>query len=224
MDCTNCGAPLPPKSNICTYCETLNDVDLRAIHCGRSRGDQTPRLCPRCGIHLNRIELHIEGRLEIDRCERCLGIFFDPGELEALTESSVSKAYEIDHVRLHRIIEEECIDSPHKATYVKCPDCGQLMNRKNYGSRSGVVVDQCRNHGIWLDGTELSQILKWVKAGGRIHDQQREKEEKRSQNRRDAKKKHERLVGEHQSYTRMPGAWEGIAFISIIRFLAGLWR
>ena len=42
------------------------------------------------------------------------------------------------------------------------------MNRVNYGQSSGVIADQCRDHGVHLDAGELRRILSWVRAGGRV--------------------------------------------------------
>jgi Zn-finger nucleic acid-binding protein len=39
------------------------------------------------------------------------------------------------------------------------PSCGELMNRSLHGKRSGVVVDGCRDHGLWLDAGELRQLM-----------------------------------------------------------------
>jgi hypothetical protein len=40
-------------------------------------------LCPRCGIPLNRRDLHGDS---IDECSRCHGIWLDKGQLEAVVE------------------------------------------------------------------------------------------------------------------------------------------
>ena len=40
------------------------------------------------------------------------------------------------------------------------------MNRKLHGRRSGVIIDSCRDHGIWLDAGELRQLMEWTRAGG----------------------------------------------------------
>src|SRR5262249_45078790 len=50
--------------------------------------------------------------------------------------------------------------------YRKCPECGALMQRTNFGHRSGVVVDWCGSHGTWLDADELEDIADFVAAGG----------------------------------------------------------
>jgi Zn-finger nucleic acid-binding protein len=51
-------------------------------------------------------------------------------------------------------------------TYVRCPTCGKPMNRSHYGRASGVVVDECRADGVWLDAHELEKIARYVTTGG----------------------------------------------------------
>ena len=175
MDCTNCGAPLPPKSNICKFCGTLNETDLRAIRQPHGKGERSERPCPRCKTPLHGIELQAGGGLLIDRCDSCMGIFFDPDELETLIDSSVKHVGDVDRERIDTLIREEAPEAG-PVRYLPCPDCGKLMNRQGYGMRSGVVVDRCKEHGVWLDGGELGQIAKWIKAGGKKHDQRRRTE------------------------------------------------
>jgi Zn-finger nucleic acid-binding protein len=50
--------------------------------------------------------------------------------------------------------------------YRSCPRCGHRMQRKNFGKRSGVIVDWCGSHGTWLDKDELEQIAAFIAAGG----------------------------------------------------------
>ncbi len=176
MDCVKCGAPLPPKSNICQYCSALNDVDLRAVADRVRRGPATDRRCPRCGDTMCTMDLQLGEAFYVERCDKCMGVFFDDGELETLLDKSVAKVFEVDHQRLAVLIEEEAPERPSTVRYVKCPICRRLMNRKNYGSRSAVVVDTCRDHGVWLDGGELSQLLKWAKAGGQLHADRKQRE------------------------------------------------
>jgi hypothetical protein len=40
------------------------------------------------------------------------------------------------------------------------------MNRKNFGSVSGVIVDVCKQHGTWFDLGELPRVLAFVAGGG----------------------------------------------------------
>jgi Zn-finger nucleic acid-binding protein len=68
--------------------------------------------------------------------------------------------------------------------YLKCPACGTLMNRQAFGRISGVVVDACRNHGVWFDAGELTQVIQFLERGGLERARLREAEERNEQVRR----------------------------------------
>ena len=222
MECTNCGAPLPPKSNICSFCNTLNDTDLRAIHREAKSGPQTDRICPRCDVQLHSVDLQVCDGLVIERCQKCLGIFFDPGEVGALLDTSVSHVYEVDFVRLKTIVEQEGSTDFRQVTYVSCPVCRKLMNRSNNGSRSGVIVDECREHGIWLDGGELGRLLKWTKAGGQILTARRQLEEERAKSRKELAA--DTAPSTFPTHYGRPLDFEGSAIGGVLGFLSRLMR
>jgi Zn-finger nucleic acid-binding protein len=71
------------------------------------------------------------------------------------------------------------LSAEEKVKYVPCPACKNLMNRSNYGRRSGVVIDTCRNCGVWLDNNELNRILQFVESGGLEDARAMEEEEKK---------------------------------------------
>ena len=71
------------------------------------------------------------------------------------------------------------IDTSKKWSYRKCPVCSAMMQRRNYARRSGVIIDVCREHGIWFDDNQLQQILAWIKQGGMAFARRRAKEEDR---------------------------------------------
>ncbi len=166
MNCSQCGGPLPARSNLCQFCGALNDVDLRAIECRVQQGPKTDHPCPRCDRSLRSLNIGSSRPFYVERCEHCLGLFFDPGELDLLLHESVTPALSIDHQRISDIIEQESVSDFRQVRYVQCPVCRDLMVRKSYGRRAGVVTDVCRPHGVWLDGGELGQLLKWTQAGG----------------------------------------------------------
>ncbi|MDH3744461.1 MAG: zf-TFIIB domain-containing protein [Acidobacteriota bacterium] len=65
--------------------------------------------------------------------------------------------------------------------YRPCPVCGKLMNRQNYGRRSGVILDSCSEHGLWFDHGELETILRWVRDGGLARADELEHEKRREE-------------------------------------------
>jgi Zn-finger nucleic acid-binding protein len=109
------------------------------------------------------------------------------------------------------------------------------MNRVNFGVRSGVVVDRCGDHGVWLDAGEMRQLMEWAKAGGRMLHQQvmerRREEEKRRQERRQRERAQRASRGEDGSHGMRPGAFggrsmvgEGPDMISLLAQVAGWLR
>ncbi len=42
------------------------------------------------------------------------------------------------------------------------------MQRRNFGRRSGVIVDWCASHGTWLDAHEMEDIAAFVLEGGLV--------------------------------------------------------
>lgn len=179
-NCSNCAAPLPPNSIKCEYCGSRNDIDLKGVHYNTTHESESERLCPRCGIGLETIDLKIDGRFLIERCEQCLGLFFDPGELEAVLQATVSNVFTINRKQLDSL-NATAISSEYGVTYIKCPVCAKIMNRVNFGAKSGVIVDRCKDHGVWLDGGELRRLFEWMKAGGKLLDQERQERLKKEE-------------------------------------------
>lgn len=191
-NCKNCGAALPGGMLVCAYCGTRQDVDLKGLHKYTVTAPESERICPRCNKPMQTIDLKIEGKFLVERCQLCMGMFFDPGELEALLDKSVSNVYHIDYNQIEAIRNAKRHDE-FPVTYIKCPICQKLMNRINFGTQSGVIVDTCKGHGMWLDGGELRQLMEWMKAGGKLHHQQKEleynkiqKQEEETKQRREA--------------------------------------
>lgn len=196
-NCSNCSAPLPLNSIQCEYCGSRNDIDLKAVHYNTTHETESERICPRCAISLKTIDLQIDGRFLIERCQKCLGLFFDPGELEALLQATVSNVFAINRGRLN-IINASMRTSDYTVSYIKCPVCTKLMNRVNFGAKSGVVVNRCKDHGVWLDGGELRHLFEWMKAGGKLLDQERTEQLKRDE------------AEQEQERRRALPAWHGV--------------
>lgn len=175
--CNHCGAPLAANTNLCRYCGTRNDVDLRANFPYRIEHSDSKRICPACDTVLQTVKLIQDDELFIERCSQCYGMFFDRNELEHVLNKSVSQAVEINREHIDNINKDR-YRKPVKVEYLKCPECRVLMNRSSFGHRSGVIVDRCTMHGIWLENGELIHLLEWKKAGGQLLHAQAEAERK----------------------------------------------
>jgi Zn-finger nucleic acid-binding protein len=214
--CTSCSAPLLANTNRCLYCNTRSDVDLHAKHPYKVEKLLSKRICPNCDKSLQTIRLKTPEPLAIERCQTCFGLFFDKGEIEMIMQSSVSNVFDINHEHIDNINKDR-YRKPQKIRYLKCPDCQRHMNRVNFGQRSGVVVDQCIVHGIWLDSGELTHLLEWKKAGGQLlhqeHDVEMEKQRQQKQN---------VLPGKAADYSNTSGSFSSALEVDLIETVAGL--
>lgn len=169
VDCSSCGAPLPPNKIVCLYCGTRNMVDVQAHSFSSAKDSDVVRNCPGCNTEMETIDL-AKGKKEeekflIEKCPNCQGLFFDNEELQHLLEK---KTVSVSYINNERLKEISATRIAGDIIYRPCPVCGKLMNRLNFGARSVTIVDQCREHGLYLDGGELRQLLEWRKAGGHL--------------------------------------------------------
>jgi Zn-finger nucleic acid-binding protein len=119
--------------------------------------------CPRCresDAWLDEIAL---AERTVHECHRCRGLWVSKEVFtDALIETELQNAvFAVEHGHEPR---------PELEERIRCPVCRLEMARAEFGHLSGVLVDACRHHGVWLDPTELSRIIKYVmerQAGGR---------------------------------------------------------
>ena len=193
--CSSCGAPREKRDAACRFCGadfTLHERDLHTVcpgcfarvsdsarfchHCGLRlgpeflAGDVTPLPCPACSGSRLLTNRRI-GEYSAMECGRCAGLWLGNETFQQLSERAESEALDLDRL----------FDAPHPRAvprgpadqddlegwrYRRCPACGQVMHRRNYAGASGVIVDFCREHGVWFDADELRRILAWIRSGG----------------------------------------------------------
>ncbi|MCW1883348.1 zf-TFIIB domain-containing protein [Luteolibacter flavescens] len=171
MKCTSCSGRLQGTMTFCPFCGVRQDVNLRQIHF-RDLGTDESLPCPHCSTALDVIEFDTEPKIRIERCTTCFGTFFNPGELESLLDAQTNPLVWLDPTQLNQI----AIDFAHEReiVYLKCPMCAERMSHLNFGGHSGVIVDRCGTHGVWLEGSELRRLTEWWRAGGKLIYQQHE--------------------------------------------------
>lgn len=128
--------------------------------------------CPQCTTPLGVIEFETVSRIRIERCSTCHGMFFNPGEIESLLDAQTNPLVWLDPVQIQQIDDD--FGHQREIFYQKCPMCDERMSHVNFGARSGVILDRCGTHGIWLEGSKLRRLTEWWRAGGKLIYQQNE--------------------------------------------------
>jgi len=157
----------------CPFCGSRQEIDLRKVQF-RDLGGDASLPCPDCLKPLNVIEIATDPAMTIERCPNCVGMFFNPGELEKLIEDQTHDFVWTDQERLEGIAGNHGYH--HEVIYLQCPICRERMSHRNFGGSSGVIIDRCGTHGVWVQGGELRRIMEWWAAGGKHLHQQHEQE------------------------------------------------
>lgn len=204
LNCPNCGAAVASDRSQCEFCSAR----LKTLSCTVCLGlmFEGAKYCPRCGRNMSVVAVTEEkvgdcprckrklivlqlGNVRMCECEKCGGFWSDVATFEDVCSDVERQAVVLN------FIGSDAHPHAHPATisYVPCPDCGQLMNRSNFARSSGVIVDMCKQHGVWFDADELPKILEFIKRGG--IDRQREKEKIRIADERSRLERDRRNMG-----------------------------
>jgi Zn-finger nucleic acid-binding protein/ribosomal protein L40E len=212
--CSSCSAPRGAGATSCRHCGadyTLHEQDLETIcpscmtrvsnrarychHCATpiapqgKVGEPTDQRCPACRVRhkLNSRSLG-ESSVSLLECPHCAGIWLGQEAFRLVADRSRD-----DTLPEELIAESAAALRPMTANeaagvmrYRRCPVCNKHMNRRNYGKRSGVIIDSCKNHGIWFDAAELGAILRWIRKGGEDRSARKDLEDERARKRNQA--------------------------------------
>jgi Zn-finger nucleic acid-binding protein len=100
-------------------------------------------ICPKCKVAT--APWVFEADLVFDRCETCMGMWLDAGELARLSGSAQD------------FPSEAATSGPQ--THSNCPKCVMIrLQEVKFSSRDNLVVEICTDcKGLWLDSRELTQ-------------------------------------------------------------------
>lgn len=193
LNCPHCGAAVTSDAPSCPYCHSV----LQTVACTRCLAMMFAgsRFCPRCGAAaagivssakghrcpccrtpMSRVRI---GKFDADACTGCGGMWLSPGVFDALCADAEARSA-ASGLALANAGDQPGTRHPTSpaptALYRPCPECGQPMGRINYAHRSGVIIDVCRRHGLWLERSEMSRIVDFIGSGGLERARQLEKE------------------------------------------------
>lgn len=190
--CSSCGGPRQHEARACVFCGadfTIHERDLSTVcpDC-LARVSDRARYCPQCSVPLGGESIHAEDTAYA--CPVCAGDHRLSHRLLGKERASVLECtccagfwMSVDSFLLlrDRVIRRSAVGpgsrkrQPPAATvrkqsgplYRHCIECGRMMARRQYVRGCGIIIDVCRDHGIWFDADELQQTLRWHEEGGR---------------------------------------------------------
>jgi len=195
--CKHCGADYTlheqDLNTICSACMTR--VSSRARYCHHCAtpiapqgkvGRPTDHRCPACRVRhkLNSRTLG-EPPVALLECPHCAGIWLGQDAFRLVAERSRERTLPVELTHGQDVAPQAptANEAAGGMRYRRCPVCRKYMNRSNYAKRSGVIIDACKEHGIWFDATELGALLRWIKKGGEKRSAAKDADEARARQR-----------------------------------------
>ena len=108
--------------------------------------------CPRCRMPLSPVTY--EG-VETDMCNTCWGFWLDCGELEQILDS---QELQFSQEERDKVLGLNAASRPGSTEPAACPKCGKEMARVHCDESIHLVIDQCEQHGVWLDTGEIKKV------------------------------------------------------------------
>jgi Zn-finger nucleic acid-binding protein len=230
--CSSCGAPRMKGALACEHCDadfTLHERDMHTVcphcaarvsdkarfchHCGKSinpemvAGEESALCCPVCDGK-RQLASRAWGEISILECNRCAGMWLGHESFHyALTQAGENRQRAgWTALRKARPGNVEAPPPDGGRRYRPCAECGELMPKTQF-SASGVVIDQCKHHGVWFDADELARILDWIHQG---HDAEHERHQAAENAEAEkAKRREEALMGRKKRAPANPWTNDG---------------
>ena len=187
--CPACGAQVDEQARCCRFC-TAPVATVRCATCFHMNVSEAG-YCSGCGRQLGLEPIGEAATLPCPVCKQALTAYAGAGEAPTsgtLFDCALCGGQFVEHPLLREMLHHhEHAARPEtpahlagrpepRNSYIPCPVCASLMNRKNFGGISGVIVDVCKKHGTWFDLGELPRVLAFVVAGGLDRSRLREAE------------------------------------------------
>jgi Zn-finger nucleic acid-binding protein len=187
--CGSCGAGVQDSAETCQYCRSkiVREPGEYSLICPEcfARCAEGSRFCTACGVSFRPEPVRIDGHelpcpacstlmparqvggVGVNECLSCHG-FWAPGEsFDLLVSRAIDARQQASPAELHTLKPRVTGSNPARqgVQYRNCPECDGYMARRNYRKKSGVIIDTCSKHGVWLDADELEQIAGFILSG-----------------------------------------------------------
>jgi Zn-finger nucleic acid-binding protein len=111
------------------------------------------------------------GDFAVDECPSCSGMWIEAGAFDRIVNQQSKRQDQQFSGTDGRPVRATINDKG--VVYLKCPVCRSHMHRRNFARASGVIIDECKKDGIWLDADELGKIAAFIASGGLAYERER---------------------------------------------------
>lgn len=185
--CASCGAHVAEKAESCSWCgaAVVREPGALSLICPEcyARNAEASRFCTACGVAFRPEPLPDAGPelacpgcesamkasrvadVAVQECPQCHGLWVPGARFEELVQRATAARRAAGNAAPAPRVQGGNPNA-RPVRYRKCPTCSAFMLRRNFRRSSGVVLDECRQHGTWLDADEIEEIAGFILSGG----------------------------------------------------------
>ncbi len=112
--------------------------------------------CPRCAEAMEAQEI---GNFVVQLCQKCEGSFYSGDQLFKVESLGVQ---ELEQSSLAATLVADQGEDLDLEALLDCPVCSEQMCRYHHLGDDSIELDECPEHGIWLDDGELGALLAFI--------------------------------------------------------------
>jgi Zn-finger nucleic acid-binding protein len=122
--------------------------------------------CPRCRLLL--AEAEYEGE-QVHFCGTCWGYWLTRSQLDRITGGVKYRFGKGEAQTVKKTLRShgDADRQGFERDAVSCPMCGVGLKRKEYAADCPVQIDECDEHGVWLDTGEIKDLQVFIERGMR---------------------------------------------------------
>jgi len=117
--------------------------------------------CPRCRLLLATNEYEGE---EVHFCGTCWGYWLTRTQLDQIVTAVKYRFGKQEKETIESTLgsDGDANRQGSEREAVPCPVCGNEMQKKKYSIDCPVQIDECEQHGIWLDTGEIKDLQVYI--------------------------------------------------------------
>lgn len=115
----------------------------------KADSEETKMDCPKCNSEMQILNIEtLQGKVEIDRCNSCHGLWFDNGEAEKLKGDWMADFADSGDPGVGKTY--------NTVRDIQCPRCSKPMTKINDPKQRHLEYEACEEHGMFMDAGEFT--------------------------------------------------------------------
>ncbi len=118
--------------------------------------------CPRCKLTMQPAKYEEQ---DVTFCSNCWGYWLTRAHLDAIVKNAEYAFNKDEQESVEKTLSTQGdADRGDEKAMIQCPECTKFMEKKLYHEKCPVEIDECAEHGVWLDTGEIKELQVYIES------------------------------------------------------------